>query len=336
MHHTHNIGALLNAIPLLLETAITLLMAIVKAIPTIVVELVKAVPEIVTAIITALFELVPQLGTLLVDTWNSFKKWITNLTGTAQTEVPKIINKVVEFFKQLPSKIWTWLVNVVTKIIEWRNNMIAKAIELGTSFVNNLIGFIKELPSKVWTWLVNVVNKVTEWRNNLVSKAVEAGKGLVNSLIEAVSDLPEKMKEIGSSIVEGIFSGISNGWSWLKDSVSDLAGNLFETAKSALGINSPSKVFADEVGRWIPEGIAVGIDKNAKSVLQSVKDVTMGAVSGARAGLSSTSVTSTTGASVGAGGVTYNFYQTNNSPESLSRLEIYRQSKNLLGFAGGI
>lgn len=333
---TSIIGALLNAIPLLLETAITLLMAIVEAIPTIIVELVKAVPEIVTAIITALFELVPQLGTLLSDTWNSFKKWIVNLTGTAKTEVPKIINKVVEFFKQLPSKIWTWLVNVVNKVAEWRNNMIAKAIELGTSFVNNLISFIKELPSKVWTWLVNVVSKVAEWRNNLVSKAVEAGKGLVDSLINAVKDLPDKMKEIGSSIVEGIFSGISNGWSWLKDSVSDLAGSLFESAKKALGINSPSKVFADEVGRWIPEGIAVGIDKNAKSVLQSVKDVTVDAVSSARAGLSSADTVSATGTTVGAGGVTYNFYQTNNSPKALSRLEIYRQSKNLLGFAGGM
>lgn len=36
-----------------------------------------------------------------------------------------------------------------------------------------------------------------------------------------------------------------------------------------------------------------------------------------------------------AGGVVNNFYQTNNSPKALSRLEIYRQSKNLLGYAGG-
>jgi hypothetical protein len=33
---------------------------------------------------------------------------------------------------------------------------------------------------------------------------------------------------------------------------------------------------------------------------------------------------------------TYNFYQTNNSPKSLSRLEIYRQTRNQLNFAKGV
>jgi hypothetical protein len=66
-----------------------------------------------------------------------------------------------------------------------------------------------------------------------------------------------------------------------------------------------------------------------------MKDVTVDAVSGARAGLSSGGAMSETGTAV-SGGVVNNFYQTNNSPKSLSRLEIYRQTSNLLGFAGGV
>ena len=142
------------------------------------------------------------------------------------------------------------------------------------------------------------------------------------------------MKTIGSSIVEGIWSGISSGWSWLTGKVSNLASSLFESAKNALGINSPSKVFADEVGKWIPAGIAVGIDKNAKTALNSVRDLALNTVGSARAGLS-TATTTLGGSSTGGAGVVNNFTQVINSPKQLSRLDIYRQSKNLLGYAGG-
>lgn len=76
-----------------------------------------------------------------------------------------------------------------------------------------------------------------------------------------MKSLPDKFKEIGSNIVSGIWNGISSGWNWLVDKVKSLADSLFQGAKDALGIESPSKVFAQEVGRWIPPGIGVGMEK---------------------------------------------------------------------------
>jgi hypothetical protein len=90
----------------------------------------------------------------------------------------------------------------------------------------------------------------------------------------------------------------------------------------------------DKVGKSIPEGIAVGIEKNAKSVLSSIKDLTMGTVNAAKNGLNSASFALNSGSGI-SGGTVNNFTQIINSPKQLSRLDIYRQSKNLLGFAGG-
>ena len=202
-------------------------------------------------------------------------------------------------------------------------------------FVDNAIAQIKQLPQKAWTWLQNTISKVAQFAVNLANKATEAGRGFVTNIVNALSGIVEKMKSIGSSIVEGIWSGISSGWSWLTGKVSSLASSLFESAKEALGINSPSKVFADEVGKWIPAGIAVGIDKNAKTALNSVKDLAMNTLGSARAGLSTATTTLGGNATGGAGGVVNNFTQVINSPKQLSRLDIYRQSKNLLGYAGG-
>lgn len=328
------IDALLNAIPLLLETAITLLMAIVEAIPTIVVELVKVLPQVVTAIITAWSELIPKLGELFVNVWNKFKEWFSNLGITSKKEAPKVITTIIDFFKQLPSKIWTWLVNVVNKIVQWGKNLITKAIEIGTSFLTNIINFYAQLPAKIWEWLVKAVTKVAEWRNNLIAKGKEAAKGLFEAVINKIKEIPDKLKSIGGDIVRGLWNGINDMTSWIASKIQGFGESVVGGLKDFFGIASPSKLMAKEVGKWLPEGIAVGIEDNAKSVLQSMKDVTVGAVSGARAGLSTGGTISAGGTVVG-GGVVNNFYQTNNSPKALSRLEIYRQSKNLLGFAGG-
>ena len=210
-----------------------------------------------------------------------------------------------------------------------------KIVEGLRGFITNAIALIKKLPQQVWTWLQNTISQVSQFAINLASKATEAGRGFVNNLVNAVSGVVSKMQSIGSSIVEGIWSGISSGWSWLTSKVSSLASSLLESAKKALKINSPSKAFAEDVGKWIPAGIAVGVDKNAKTALNSVRDLAINTLGSARAGLSTGTTTLGGNSTGGAGGVVNNFTQVINSPKQLSRLDIYRQSKNLLGYAGG-
>ena len=65
-----------------------------------------------------------------------------------------------------------------------------------------------------------------------------------------------------------------------------------------------------------------------------MKDLTADSLGSAKAGLSAGGVTGGVGGAV-RGGVVNNFYQTINSPKQLSRLDIYRQSKNLLGYKTG-
>ena len=68
----------------------------------------------------------------------------------------------------------------------------------------------------------------------------------------------------------GIGQGIYNTWDWLKSVIKDLAKATFNAAKKALGINSPSKVFSDGVGKMIGLGMAQGIDNSARSVMDSM------------------------------------------------------------------
>ena len=287
--------------------------------------------EFVDNAITHIKELPAKCWTWLVNTINKVITWRKNMITKAKESALAFVNKIIEYVKQLAGKVWTWLVAVITKIVTWRQNMIAKAKEVATDFVNKVIEYVKKLPEKVAEWLAKVVNKVANWGSDLAKKGKESAKKLYDAVVEKVGEITDKVKNIGKDIVSGLWNGINDKVKWLKDKIKGFVGNVTDWLKEFFGIHSPSKLMADEVGKWLPEGIAVGISKNAKSVLGAMKDVTVGAVSGARAGLGATTLS---GGSVG-GGVVNNFYQTINSPKQLSRLDIYRQSKNLLGYAGG-
>ena len=265
--------------------------------------------------------------------WSNAKTVFTNIkdkvTGAFSNVGTWFKNKFTEA-KNNASNAWSNAKTVFTKV----KDKVTSAFSNVGSWFKNKFTEAKNNASGAWsnakTVFTNVKDKVVGAFSNLGSNL----KSKFSSALDMAKAGFSKVTEIGKNIVEGLWNGIKSMGSWIKEKISGFGDSVLGALKDFFGINSPSKVFADEVGRWIPEGIAVGIDKNAKSVLSSMRDLTTGSVAAAREGVTGGTV-SGGAVSSGAVGATYNFYQTNNSPKALSRLEIYRQSKNLLGFAGG-
>lgn len=84
---------------------------------------------------------------------------------------------------------------------------------------------------------------------------------------------------VGTAMDDGIVSGLNANAYKVKNAAASIAKRAVAAAKAALDINSPSKVFRDEVGAAIPEGLALGIDQNAGLVESSIKRLA-GATSG--------------------------------------------------------
>ena len=326
---------LLNAIPLLLEASIELFMAIIDSVPQITVALIEAMPTLIMAIIQSLIEAIPLLLETSVKLFMTLVEAIPQIVVALLGAVPQIVMAIITTLGALIPQLGELLSSAWTTFKTWISNLMTTVQTQIPLIINAVVQFFSQLPSKIWTWLVEVVNKVDGWRVNLVAKGKEVIQNLVEVIMLTIGKLPERIKSAGKDIVRGLWNGINDMASWIKSKIEGFGEDILDDLKDFFGIASPSKVMAAEVGRWLPEGIAVGIDKNAKTVLQSMKDATMGAVSGARAGLSSAGTVGEVG-TAGASSVVNNFYQTNNSPKALSRLEIYRQTSNLLGFAGGV
>jgi phage-related protein len=148
-----------------------------------------------------------------------------------------------------------------------------KAVSGVRSLVSNVTSFFKTLPGKIWNAIVSAITRIGTWCVNLKNKAVSGIKNVVSGIVNGFKSLPSKMLNIGKNIVQGVWNGIKNATKWITDKVKSFAKGILKGIKSALGIKSPSRLFRDEVGRYIAEGIGVGITDNADTPLNALKEL---------------------------------------------------------------
>ena len=321
------LGALIEAIPVIVVELAEAVPDIVAAIIDVLAELPGLIGEVFAEIVTDLVEwgqqmlsnastamsnmlsqvnsiiqeLPGKIWTHLVNAVNKVIAWGQQMVSNASTAASNMLSKVSGIIQELPGKIWTHLVNTVNKVVAWGQQMVSNASTAASNMLSKVSSTLQQLPGKVWDYLSQAAQKVVTWGTQLAQKGAAAATQLFNSIVNGLSSLPSKMAEIGSNIVSGIWNGISSGWNWLTNKVSNLASSLLDAAKDALGIHSPSKEFADEVGRWIMPGVGKGLDKSMPATLKDMKAKAGELVSAMRAEMSASVGQLSVGASHAAG-----------------------------------
>ena len=261
-------------------------------------------------------------------------EWGASLVQFVTQDIPQFISGVVEWFTQLPGMVWTWLLETINKTAEWVSQMIQKAVQAGQEFITNVVNFIQQLPGTVWSFLSNTISSAASFVGSFANQAIQAGRRFFNGIVNTVRQIPGQMVSIGADIVNGIRSGISGAWGALTGWLGNMARGLIDGVKSALGIGSPSRLFADRIGKWIPAGITLGVEKampKAKAFMGRMSTELINAAN-------MDSLTSRLALESDSGGfkgglgssVVYNVEQTINSAKALSPSEIGQQTRNSL------
>ncbi|GAA0062764.1 TPA: hypothetical protein PTV43_000082 [Clostridium botulinum] len=203
-----------------------------------------------------------------VDTWNYL---ITN--------VPIWINNVGNFFAQLPGTIWAWLVNTLNNIVLWGQQTYTYMVNAVNNAINAVVQWFSTLPNRIWQWLLNTISMIGQFAISLASAAHAAGSNMVNNIIGAVTNLPSQFANIGRNIVQGVWNGITGMGGWIRDRINGFFSGVVDGAKSALGIHSPSRVFRDQVGKYMAQGVGVGFEDETENVKNSMEKDLYGLIS---------------------------------------------------------
>lgn len=222
---------------------ITLVKGLINAIPT----LIANIPKILRAMWNAFtaFNWMSLGSTMISGIAGALRSGIGSLFSAAQSLCVTIVNA----FINLPTVLFNAGATAIVHLIQGFRSAWGVITSIGGRIVVAVISGLVSLASRMW------------------SSAKSAASRML-SAFRAVS-----WGSVGTHIISGIIRGIAGAAGKLFSSMKNLASKALSAAKKVLGINSPSRVFAAEVGRWIPAGIAVGVTKNS-GMLSSVMDDT--------------------------------------------------------------
>ena len=279
---TSIVNALVEGIPILIEGAIQLFMALVQAIPVIIEALTAALPQIIQAIVNGLINGLPMIIEGSIQLFMALLEAIPVIVEALINALPQIVQAIATGLAAALPELAAWganmlngfvtiFSNVLNSVIQWGGNMLTQAVTSITAFVNGIINTAKDIPVKLYNAIIGAVAQVQQWGQRVLETAKNGMNMVKNGILNVFSNIGESFKTVGSNIVNGIWNGISAGWDWLKEKVSNIATSLLDAAKSALGIESPSKKFRDEVGVFMAQGIGVGFEQEMQSVSKQIE-----------------------------------------------------------------
>lgn len=245
-------------------------------------ELIK---NLVKGIVAAIPTIIEQAPTI-----------ISNFAGLINDNAPKVLSAgkeiIVSLWEGIKSAFvaiknnWRQIIDALLDVWEAINwiNLGKDAIKLIGSGIKFLFRTIPEMLKSIgktaWEWFKNVnwlsvgrtvITTIASGIRALFSNIPNALRSIGSSAMSAFRNI--SWSSLGSSIISGIVSGISGAAGALFSKLRGLAGEALSAAKKKLEVNSPSKLFAREVGRAIPEGIAYGIDQYSGIALDAVTDL---------------------------------------------------------------
>ena len=240
--------------------------------------------------------------------WKNLWEGIKNTVAAVAKWFSTTASNIAKFF----SDAWTKIKNAWSKAGEWFSGIWSKI----SGAFSSVASWFGDMFGRAWTGITNAFSNVGSFFSGIWSK------------IKSVFSI-DGMLSIGKNLVTGLWNGISNSFTWIKNKISGWVGNVMDFIKGLFGIHSPSAVMRDEVGKMLGLGMAEGIEDSRNAVNGAVRklgDAALGGLSPAGGGAPGAA----------AGGRSINFTQNNYSPRALSRREIYRQTHNALAFAGGV
>lgn len=263
----------------LVDSGLHLMLNLAKGIANAMPDIIKNVPEIVINIAGVINDNAPKILVAGVKLIAILIKGLIQSIPTLIASIPKIIMAIVSVFAA-----YDWLSLGKSLIVGIKNGIMgakSNAVNAIKNVYSSLVNGIKNLPSKlkeigtngvknVGSGITGKLSTVKTAARKIITYAVNGIKGLPSSLATKAKNAVVKMKDkftkvnwlsVGKNIVKGIAKGIGD-FAWiLVDKMTGLARKAFDSVTSFFGIHSPSRLMRDKVGKMLPAGISVGLER---------------------------------------------------------------------------
>ena len=247
----------------------------------------------INQIIPRIETIVDGIGTFLVEASPRLLEALASVVEIIAGALPEAVTTIFPVLGQAASSVASTL---FTFLMENLPTLISAGMSMLQSIVDGIVNNLPTLISTGVSMLAQLGATIIAYLPELLAMGIELIASLVSGIIQSIPEVVSGIGEIlqsawdafvnydwlslGKSIIDGIVSGITNFGGAIWDALSGAVSGAFEGVKNFFGIASPSKLMRDQIGKFIPQGIAVGIEADADSVtdaMQELSNMTMDA-----------------------------------------------------------
>lgn len=231
---------------------------------------------------------------LLVKYWDEVAAWfkklwdaIVGIFKAAWEAIKKVWDAVTGWF----SNLWGGIKAGAGKAWEGIKNTISKAREGVQKAWGSVKGWFSNLWGNVKSGISNAWGGIKDWFSNL--QPVEWMRGAWENVGTFFENLGPRFYEWGKNLLQGLWNGITSMVDKIVEGMKNIGRRIANGFKSILGINSPSRLFA-EYGLNITQGLVVGLDRGGAIVENATEGVAMQATRGITQSMQSSTVNTST------------------------------------------
>ena len=207
----------------------------------------------------------------------------------------KLISGIVEYIPELIPTAIDCIFALVDTLLDNLDEFVIVALDIILALAFGLIDALPRLIEKLPEIITKIVLALTE--PAMIAKLIEAALqliialagGLIAAIPALLAVIPKLImsffngmkdrikntdwKKLGKDILKGIINGFLDVGNIIWNAVKRVGNSMMSSIKKFFGIKSPSRLMRDEVGKYLPKGIAVGIEANTDSALDSIDDM---------------------------------------------------------------
>lgn len=214
-------------------------------------ETIRPLVQAIADFISAVFELI---GTVVSIVMNNIKNTIVNIWNAVVEFITPIINAIKDFIVTA----WNAVKDRVSNAVTTLKDKVVSIWNAINDFIRPIIDGIKNFISSAWSAIkANTVDRLVETYDSIKNK--------FNEILDFIGNLKDQFVQKGKDIIQGLIDGITSKIQGVTSAIRNITSIIRGETDDNMGISSPSKVMMEK-GRYITEGLAIGMENRLRDV----------------------------------------------------------------------
>ena len=257
---------LVAQLPNILQAGVGIVKSLLSGIQTSLPQIMPVVMEIITTLVNGLVDLLPQI---LQTGITILTELVKGIADSLPTLIPTVVDAVILMVETLIDNIDLIIdagIQLILGLADGLIEALPRLIEKVPVIMQKLIdAFVRNFP-KIVKAGGELIGKLVVGLIGSLGELLMQGPKIVKTLITGIMSVNKEIKNTGINLVKGIWEGISGSMDWIKNKIKGWVGNVTNFLKKLFGINSPSKLFKEQIGTNLALGVGEGFGDTMSEV----------------------------------------------------------------------